>query len=80
MKLKPMLTEILNVPFITDNQKNLEVKDGQTGDTILSLPRYGVWMVANGKYEVVDTGDNLPDLIKKYKIKPEHIYILGDKQ
>ena len=48
---------------IQDNGKSFKLANG------MSLPRYGVWKIvtAKGKSEVVDTGDDLNALKKKYK-------------
>jgi hypothetical protein len=79
MNFTKLLTEIKNVPFITDNLKRLEVTDVD-GNSILTLPRYGVWMVGTGgEYDVVDTGDDLPKLMKQYNIDKNHIFKLGEK-
>jgi len=53
---------------ITDNGKQLKITDTKTGKEKGLLPRYGVWGVVKGVMElVVDVGDDLNLLKKKYK-------------
>jgi hypothetical protein len=71
-QLRRIVKEAIEMPYgepaagITDFGAALEMEDVATGE-ISTLPRYGVWAEAGrGKHEVVETGDDLEYLLKKY--------------
>ncbi|MDE7280719.1 MAG: hypothetical protein K2N36_03135 [Ruminiclostridium sp.] len=61
--------------FITDlGEKQTVEKDGKK----IELGQYAVWVPFNGDshHKIVDVGEDLPALMKKYNISPERICIL----
>lgn len=61
--------------FVTDSgEQEIVWRNNVTGDEI-KLPRYGVWAVAgHRKPTVIDTSDDLIELLDKHDIPPERVY------
>lgn len=64
--------------FITDFGDGDRSITNEAGEVVMTLPRYGVWADDSnkGKMQVVDTSDDLAELMRKYGIKSNQIYDL----
>lgn len=60
--------------FITDFGKPLQLRDINTGEIEMVIPRYGVWAFDENKgaNQVVEVSDNLDALFEKYGNVPVH--------
>lgn len=58
--------------FITDTGKPIEVTSSTSGKRVTTLPRYGVWL----RNKVVEVGDDLEYLQKKYDVPDSKIHKL----
>ena len=67
---KEYINESENKYAISDFGKNYISKDEK-----FTLPRYGIWLLkgSKDKSEVIETGDDLELLLKKYNLKKENI-------
>jgi hypothetical protein len=63
--------------FITDFGEGRNLTN-EAGETVMTLPRYGVWAddASKGKPQVVDTSDDLAELMRKYNVKSDQVYDL----
>ena len=78
-QLRKIIREAIEMPYgqpaagITDFGASIEMEDVDTGE-ITSLPRYGVWGEAGrGKHEVIETGNDLEYLLKKYGLTMKQV-------
>ena len=58
--------------YITDMQSPTELRNAVTNFIEMVVPRYGVWSIATG--EVIETGDNLSELLDKYHLTQQDVY------
>ena len=60
----------MHMAFYTDLGHEPQVVDGE--GNVIELERFAVWIHSpRGKWEVVETFDNLPDLIDRWGVIPE---------
>jgi hypothetical protein len=69
----------INSPFITDMGQSHTVRDVKTGQSVMYVPRYGVWCFdpAKGTMQVAETHDDLAYLQTKYGIGAERVFSLS---